>query len=317
MKKLIAAILCTTTLILLCSCSSANKNSNISDTAPTDDISTSTNDFTTSLTEVPTEPTISEIDYDIRLAGGSDPNSNDTIWLLAKEYEDYSGTRIEVAVTKGDEIIVDFTSDSPFVENGGLFYDKQSVADIERCKKNNQNPFQYIGNGCFAYKNFIIYNCFNQTSINLREAEADYLYKDFYANLDYGSHSYIHDRDNIVLVEDNYSGVYILNTETMQLKQADFEMYSICAYGDGLFAGKEDMLSVYNFYDINGTKVLSLDKYGSFINSTDWISSYGKYETVPVFSEGKCTFYTKNDQNSIYKVTIDKQGNVLESEKIK
>ena len=74
-------------------------------------------------------------------------------------------------------------------------------------------------------------------------------------------------------------------------------------------------MCIRDSYNLDGEEILDLSNYGKYIYSTDW---YGEmYATVPVFSQGRCTFYTENDQGSIYKITINKQGNVLESEKVK
>ncbi|MBQ7121247.1 MAG: hypothetical protein IJO03_03175 [Clostridia bacterium] len=312
MKKIVALLLCAVTLIGLCSCGSVS-DVDVELSQPIE--TTETQSETTQHQE--TEPFVtsaflSNRECDIVLASGYDENGA-MYELVANEYEDYTGTTIEVGVIKDNKWFVEPTSDSPFTENGGLFYYDVSISDIEKDVKNGNRHFKYIGNGCFAYDNYIIYNSLNQKSINLHEIDGD-----CYASLDYGSHSYINDRDNMVLVDDMYgSNLCVLNTLTMEIIEASFDMYSVHAYGDGLFCAREGMTSDYKFYNLDGAEVLNLSDYGKYIYYTDWNSSYGKYETVPVFSEGKCTFYTQNDQDSVYKITIDKQGNVLESEKVK
>lgn len=308
MKRIVALLLCAATLIGLCSCGSvADVDVELSQPIET----TETQSETTQYQE--TEPLVTSAfissECDIVLASGYDENSV-MYELVANEYEDYTGTTIEVGVIKDNKWFVEPTSDSPFVENGGMFYNRKTVSDIEREKKGWNYPFKYIGNGCFAYGSQILYNSTNGKTLNLQQ-EIDFY---CFAQLDYGSHSYINDRDNIVLATDRQDNIYIINTLTMEYRVADYEFSTVYAYGDGIFMASKDTWTFdYKFYNLEGEELFALSDYGSFVS--DMTST--KYDTNPVFSEGKCTFYTQNDQDSVYKITIDKQGNVLESEKVK
>ena len=75
------------------------------------------------------------------------------------------------------------------------------------------------------------------------------------------------------------------------------------AYADGMFAtqGTVNENFSYYFYNSSGTKILDLSNF-----------DIEKLDDKQGFHNGKCIFFVKNNVGTEFKITIDKEGNILE-----
>lgn len=294
-RKTITILLLFVVLFVFYSCDSSKSYDNINIYEETVTNKSVYEELTFSTTETTVAPSLSD-NCDIVLCCGYD--ENDCFFeLVANEYEDYTGTTIEVGVIKDNQWVIEMTTDSPFIGKNGLFTDYDSISDIKV-----DNDFVYIGNGCFEHDQ-IVFNGNNGKSFNMKDEIDFYCFskKRFY-QID------CNQRNNILLLErDSYkkNTYYILNTLTMEYTQIPQAMSSALPYNDGLYAAEIDFLEGYAFYNINGEKVIDLSQYH--------LATYA-YEHL-IFSNGQCTFEIINDQGSEYEITIDKTGKVINSAK--
>lgn len=279
-------------------------------------------DSETTTTQAPIVKKLSD-DCDKVLASGKDPNG-DKWELVATEEEDYSGTTIRLGVIKNNEWVVPLTTECPFLESDGSlcsgFYD---------IYEDDFNIFYYIGSSCFAYAQYnrplkadIIWNVNTNKIYNCDD------YKD---NRSFPKIAYDIDKeaptsDGYAILE-SYDGTnkvsQYIDLNTMEIKNLnkpiDYNSYGGILYvlpiSEGLFATYM-IGSKYNcngFYNINGEMVIDLNDYRIDIDHL-----YVDEHMTPalVFKNGKCSFNIHNDQGTEYIITIDKQGNVLESVKV-
>ncbi len=245
------------------------------------------------------------------LASGYDADQN-FYELVANETEDYSGTKIEMGILKNNEWIIPLTQNSPFVSDTGLLVGasgnfKGSIYEEKFA------VFHYIGAGCFIYapekhdqyRIGIIWN--SNTGKYYNPAE----------NNNYAPQIYISNEKEVInndglfllspWVEGNYK---LLNVNTMKISDINLTRnitgyYYEYPFSEGLFAVVNSYHSpqdINGFYDTTGKKVIDLSQYHFVEKVID-----------AVFIDGKCTLEIKNDQGTLYDITIDKSGNVINS----
>lgn len=276
-------------------------------------------------TEVPTTvvPKLSEA-CDKVMAIGTDADGN-FYELVANETEDYTGTTIEMGVIKNNEWSINMTTNSPFISEDGLLFSAScpgcegSIFDNINDELSRTYSFTYIGYGCF-YSCNTIWNGNNGNYYCNGNNEYDVIPEYFDFNSDcyssrisdekkYFAPNYVNVINNsgkIVLDPWGEEHYRILDLDTMQIKDtglisAKFATYT-SIYSEGLFAihgwGRKDIDN--GFYDENGNRVIDL---------TEYIICDFNF----AFENGECKFTIQNDQGTYYLITIDKEGNVLNS----
>ena len=264
-------------------------------------------------------PKLSET-CDAVLASGYDTQGN-YYELVANETEDYSGTTIEIGIIKNNSWVLPMSSDMVFIGDDGLLKGHQgnfsgSIFDIPYYVE-----IKYIGCGCFSYSpaNAII------------NTNTGAVYQGEYGRpiVNFGDHD-PNGREDIVIVEGGY-GEYLhaINTETMELvcelpfKSGGNPLKEFLPYSEGMFAclaRSHFNNEAQGFYDLNGNKVIDLGKYtltqlvweGDEIYNANFQRDFAKREIL-VFDHGACTFTIRNDQGTLYCITINTLGEVIDS----
>ncbi|MGN1419197.1 MAG: hypothetical protein ACI4W6_07695 [Acutalibacteraceae bacterium] len=236
------------------------------------------------------------------LASGYDTDKN-YYELVSNETEDYLGLKISVGVIKNNEWILEPTTNMPFVTEENSFSSKGPEI----------GKVYYIGNGCFLseklYRSnslavgnymYIVYNANSKKSYST--ADYDWSNKkqipipvdsnDKYMIIGYTQYS-------------QYSDFTILNKIEMSTHQVEIEgsVHDFQNISEGLFAvaiGDSNYPNYY-FYDSNGNEQLNLSNFKT-----------EGYQNLH-FVDGKCLVEIINDNDTIYQLTIDKTGNVIDS----
>lgn len=241
---------------------------------------------------------------DIVLATSSN-YSDDLYELVANETEDYYGTEIEIGVIKNNEWLVPLSNDNPFLNEKGLVYTKKSD-DLSVFDEDLY--FEYCGNGCF-YNYCFVKDIVGQMSYGvIYNSENGKCY-------DLTEHNDVWPREKPVESGGNYimmckrydaydsNNECILNTSTMELKELEVNGHA-SSFSEGLFcltwSNKE------GFYDENGKLIIDLSEYD--ISSSPSQNIY--------FINDECTFKILNDTGNHYQITINKNGDVISSQKI-
>lgn len=235
--------------------------------------------------------------------------------IVSNQYEDYTGLRIEVGVIKNNEWLLEPTVDMPFVTEENMF---------ESNGPETGEVF-YLGKGCFLSEKVKSYEY---------SSSDDYMYIFYNADTGafYSTANYEwNEKDRIdSLIRSNTDDCLIIGesavhhrgddgeyvrTDFITLNKVDMTLGTISVYHDyaeatmcgniagGLFAisfGGYANYPEYYFYDLNGNIVIDLSEY-----KTEWQSLF--------FSDGECEIDIINNNGTEYTITIDKEGNVLDS----
>lgn len=255
---------------------------------------------------------------DIILASGTS-ETGDYYELVAVEQEDYTGTKITVGVIKNNQWLIELTNDSPVLDENGLIGGVHSVTDLVKNKLSIIPQFKYIGNHCFyinihQWNNYafaLVWNVENNVYYKLNGDNL--IFKDgFVNNNEYFIIQDPYSKDGFLL-DTNQMTVQKLNNPVQEMidddKSGHVSSVNYTPYSEGLYAITDyytwgEHQNYEGFYDIDGNRVIDLSQY-KFANN-DF-----------AFKNGVCEMVIINDQNSYYKITIDKTGNVINSEKIR
>lgn len=321
MKKCFCFAMVTILLFLLEGCGNSNSSSVIEET--TEDVVDTTVEPTT---EKPTEPPTTEppqLSESCNMVLASGYDGDDYYQLVANETEDYNGVKDELGVIKNNEWLLKPTLDMPFVNDDGSMKGVKNIYGID-----NQNIF-YLGNSCFYYH------------ITTSRRYASDLYKDIFfnaeinkyyeqdssscvANIDYGSMNqepnfsfthYINEDEPMVIVDfsktSSSDGVAkILNTNTMETSElvinkldefSFFNLSTVYPISENKFAvsfvGKKIC-----FYDLDGNQLFDTTNY-----------KLSTYDQDITFKDDKCSFTIKNNGGTLYNITINSKGEVIDS----
>jgi len=316
-------------ILLVCVFAGCVKQSNESDNDKSDSNGTSpaTTEISTEF-ETTTEVSLLSDNCDKVLASGMDSDGN-YYELVGNEEQDAFGANIEIGVIKNNKWSIPLTNKSPFIGDDGWLYGrngnyKGSIFEEEYFS----GQFGYIGNGCFCYgySSAILLNGNNSKSFNCMTDLGENVSVNIY---DFTDTSYMGDglgplvvnEDGKVLLN-SFDNVYLLDTTTMKATKINIEAKStldeskLHPFSDGLFAyvpsGTEVKINERGFYNAKGKRVIDLSGY-TFANDITYRSEY-KHINSFVFIDGKCDLYVDNGSGAIYRVTIDKTGNVLSQE---
>lgn len=325
-KKLLSIILALFSMTcVLVSCSqSDNRTSNQDEREYKEDNVYSENIDLNEFSEESFEETVSfaEAESDLRLseecdkvlASGYDADNN-FFELVANETEDYSGTIIEFGVIKNNSWSIEMTKDCPFVAEDGLLVTGGSIYD-------DSSIFRYIGAGCFSVSSE--FEPLRAEAIWNGNNGKSYLSVEYDAAkpiITADSYETIINNDGIVLLKDFSHELKYLDTNTMEVLEIKAIEHSnrgriVYPYSEGLFAYYvEGNNECTGFYNLEGEKIVDLSEY-NIICSSLRTADRRYYNPKLVFKNGMCTFNIFNDQGTEYRITIDKNGNVLDSVEI-
>lgn len=262
------------------------------------------------------------------LASGIDIQGN-VYELVGNDTETYAGVQVEIGVIKNNEWLVELTSDMPLVDEDGTLYG-EGCGGLDDA----QDTIFYIGNGCFIYR-FCLHDSYSadkyyEVVYNAENGkhyiqEEKYVFENKCLNIIYEKYDSSFNtnwyapinEDGYVSVETSYSDKYynvkILNTTTMETTKIqipyDDADGNYSPLSEGLIAVTDSFLevdlarTVVKFYDIYGNLVLDMSEFDICAYRTQKI----------VFVDGKCTYKIRNNAGNYYEITIDKQGNVIDS----
>lgn len=248
---------------------------------------------------------------DIVLACGTS-ETGDFYEVVAVEHEDYTGTEIKVGVIKNNQWLIELTNNNPIIGDNGFLWDVYTVEDI---REQQIRDIYYIGNSCFC---ICIPRLYDDDDLVVWDVEKDLTFEQSGCGL--VIYEGFTNEEGLFVVADG-SGGFLLDTNTMTRreladpvqKMIDSESWISSVvytpYSEGLY-GITSYHTKYNgggyegFYDVDGNMVIDLSQY-----------KFDNYDFA--FKNGLCEMVIINDQNSYYKITIDKTGNVINSEKIR
>ncbi|MGM9634534.1 MAG: hypothetical protein ACI3YE_00110 [Candidatus Avispirillum sp.] len=239
--------------------------------------------------------------FDKVLASGYSENG-DFYELGANEYEDYTGLNIEFGLVKNNQWIIEPTND--------FVFEKGYARSLDALK------IYYIGNGCFlqglprttggggSYWKYIVYNAVSNLS---------------YSTGDFSPYSIPvpgDNNDNKIIISwvryEEKSDFVILdtsdmNTSTISINGFVSNFSNIC---EGLFAvciGESNYPTV-SFFTVNGQIDEKISSY-----KTDITNNCGSDGYLNIyFKDGICTFDIVNENNNIYVITINRDGEVID-----
>ncbi len=239
--------------------------------------------------------------FDEILATGRNSNG-DYYEIVANKSEDYTGLSFLIGVIKNNEWLLEPTKDMPFIakentfnwnkpETGEIFYvGNNCFVSIKKSTGGSNSPF-----ASYAYM-YIVYNV--ETGKSYSTANYSWSNKKQVPLIESNNEDYM-----IIGYESYYGSqkIIILNKNDMSVSTIEINngMDHFSPISENLFC-----LSIgtrYYFYDLKGNMILDLSEYKAT-----------KGQTV-CFKNGKCQIEITNDNGTKYKLTIDKEGNVLSS----
>ena len=257
---------------------------------------------------------------DMVLADGQDLNG-DRYELVANETEDYNGTSVEIGVIKNNEWMLKPTSNMPFVDMDGTPYGKS----VQSIYKMGYAKILYIGNGCFLFESDrenMIYNVESKESfekiydIDDRHICISYDCITWFTTSREHVFSDIHyvSSNNPLLIIDHYSSgsldgldrVELLDTNTMEVFYTEInyvQLEQVYPVSEGAFA-VGIWLDKIRFYSLDGSMLFDNNFTLRYSEQKIW------------FNNGLCSFEILNDAGTPYRITIDMDGNVVESVKL-
>lgn len=260
-----------------------------------------------------TVSTMVETTQEIRLSAGCDKvladgydAQNNFYELVANQIEDYSGIRVEMGILKNNQWLVKLSNGFPF-EYQHSIYD-QTKAD-----------FYYVGNGCFVYGSSTLYNCNTNTFYRTNEDE-------FLKVLSFQKS--VNNNDGKVLIRSNdwdndVMNIYVLDTNTMQKEYVmklgvrngfSTRTFYIYPLSDDLFAIIEQVprnSEINGFYNLSGEKVIDLSQFDLYDAYSWFRSSDAGYKPSLMFENGKCSFDTVNPSGTLFTITVNTKGDVI------
>lgn len=260
---------------------------------------------------------------------GEGRDGEDYYQLVANEEEDYDGVKIEVGVIKNNEWLLQPTSKMPLVDKDKTLYGSD-IAGLDDVP----DGIYYMGFGCFLYRartkgysstyEEIIYNVNNQKYYEHKGRNDNEIIVSSPRPLNYTTPVDFEENweiksENIIVDTIDYEdkSVYkILNLSTMNTREIDFRIPDEIKSGDqfrtvhpisrGIFAIAGEHRGCA-FYNITGKLLFTI--------------SYEKipreYLYDPIIFKGKyCTFTVENNKGTLFDITVNKKGKVIDSEGI-
>lgn len=325
-KEIRILIVLVFSMLFLCSCTSQNPNEVPEYIDITEEPTTAvvTDELTTEETTTE-EPTTEYVELsekcDYILCEGYD--GEDFYQLVANEKEDYNGVKIKVGVIKNNEWVLKPTSKMPLVDKDKTLYGSD-VAGLDDAPKS----IYYIGFGCYLYRartkeyhstyEEIIYNAKNQKYYEQKNMEENEIVVFSPRPLDHTtSEDFEEDWEikskNVIITTTEYESetvLKILNLATMKIKEIKVQtpsestgIHIVHPVSEGIFAIAGKYYGC-NFYNTTGKLLFTI-----------------KYEEIPreylyapiIFEYNKCIFTVENNKGSIYDITVNEKGKVIDS----
>ncbi len=255
-------------------------------------------------------------------------DGDDYYEMVANQSEDYSGVKTEIGVIKNNQWLQPLTSAHPFIDEENTMLGKYVNTIYDTF------IVEYLGNGCFYYYGTDVYNYYDEAFYNAKNGKSYLLSSHRDPALIYckyqtekGSQykTCLTGDNNGKIIFDAYGpyehksyeekeGYYmwykVLDLETMTVEEKKPDVVNPAVdiyffpYSEGLFA-VSNYAQILMFYDIDGNCVLDLSKYKLALNHQKFF-----------FENGLCTFNIINSNDTEYKITIDKTGQVVNSEQV-
>lgn len=260
---------------------------------------------------------------DYIIGEGSDPDG-DTYQLVVNKEESLEDVTIKAGVIKNNEWLVEPSEDLPFIDKVHSTLINSRAFSIDSMIKFDMLHCYYVQNGCFVTDDFI-YNGETNKVYMIGDID-EYTHKEIDSYEMYyfrdGIFSNINQEVKIVITvyESGNKTFEILDLSEMKATAVDLSKYNlgdifnediiVCPMTDGVFYAniKGKNAEINAFIDESGNKVVDFnEKSYSPIDSTD---------NYMYFLNGKSTFEARNSSGTEYRVTIDKNGNILEENKI-
>lgn len=235
------------------------------------------------------------------LASGTNQNG-DRYKMVYRKEENYETSVVKFGIIKNDEWIL------------GL---DNNVFEYNASSHGSYMHMNYVGNGCFMQGisqvygtgvttwRYIVYNA---------DTGKKFATEDFSAEVPIP----IYKNDNKMIIRciryNKKADFTVLNTDDMTTKEFSVEGYltDYANISEGLFAvsvgtGHPEI----SFFSADGVKQQNIKP-----RKTGVSENYDRNKNFTVaFNNGKCTYDVYNEANTMYTITIDKQGTVLDSYK--
>lgn len=315
--KIISILLCTLVFVLFTAtgCNNSKKDDNKADIhngeSNYSEKAISGTEITTlsESTDVPTTVYDISNDYEVVLASGSD-NEGNYYMLVGNETEDFEGVKVKVGVIKNDEWLMKPTSDMPFIKDSGEFLNggglEKATSDI-----------LFVGNECFRYRcksKEILEVYYNVNTKKYYKNNGGYYsileWKEcLYDGAKYERQCVVDHEEKIFIPVAYYEKCVkynILDTKTMTINGENSADIYFDRHGT-IYPISEDMFAVathndkVTFYNSDGSLAIDLSEY-----KTNGDQRF-------IFEEGLCTFRIKNNNGTEYDITINKNGDVVDS----
>ena len=256
--------------------------------------------------------------YDKLLAEGYSAQG-DHYALVAKQKESYNGFEISLGVIKNNSWLVPLTADFPFKDENGLLLITGVIGETLSKDLNHiyssdykgdlisvSNGFHYVEDGCFFSAGAdTIYNAETQQFYRFSQWDDVYF-------LGRENDDTYYTYDGKFAVEQSLDTIYGINNiclfdvQTMQpsilIPETDYQLEA--PYNEGLLAISSKYGQLLYFYNAQGKKVLD-------------ISEYKTYDAEKGFFEnGRVSFYVKNELGTMFELTIDTTGALIEERKV-
>ena len=237
------------------------------------------------------------------------PNGNDLFALRANGFDDHSFYFVE-----GGSFLLNIPDCCAVIFNCNTLESRQSF------KKNAQSPKvayeSFVPSDPHCIPNFYHYNVdrnalgwksnpdyivFNYDSIGADEGKINYVagVNAYYLDLRTLESSLIM---QLPWYEESLWGTPVSRT-------------TIGILSEGLFGVRRDQsigaASTVSFYNLKGEKIIDLSDYKISLNTFDFYKGYGFH-----FEEGTYSFFELNELDHLFKVTIDKSGNIISEEAV-
>lgn len=217
--------------------------------------------------------------------------------VVSNEIEDYKGLVTYVGVIKNNEWLLEPTSEMPLVSSA------------------RSGEIYYAGQGCFVGQvtgkigefapNHYVYYAYNV------ETKKSYSTSDWkYDNLEYVPIVESNEDDLMVIGYINYSKaeLTLLNKVDMTTSTVTIagKLHTISNVSEGVFcvAIGDSNFPRHYVYDVQGNLVLDFSEYKTYGNQAVY------------FIDGKCTLKMMNNNNTKYILTINRDGEVINSVKV-
>lgn len=311
-KKLIEVTILSIFAITLCACQKGEIGVS-NNTSTTKEVVKESVLETTTIQETTTEESTTEYielsaDCDYILCDGYD--GDDYYELVANEKEDYPESTFEFGVIRNNEWLVEMNTKNPFLDEDGWW----KGVDKDFSNTIDEESFIYLDEGCFMYKNSIVYKPSTNVYFEVCNTEQVYM-DDLDGEIDY--EEIVNDGKMVTFNKDIKLAVFNMNTgKTKEIggyikQKADDEADradELHGISEGIFFAECSSnftgMHYSGFFNTDGEMIIDLTEYD--------ITDYGDY----MFEDGEITLTCLNKSNVEFYLTFNKKGKIIHKEKV-